>query len=509
MSKLPTTSTKVDLDIGLDMKQSMRRTKPQPVAKPKDSSRILPTGKGIKFKSTPVYLPKKKGVVLTQTQKAIVVQKSGKKTEKSKSGKDNYFSNLRSNKKTKTSNSAGAKGVGRRVYLNFNFQKAVNTKETQGWKNTTAINSMSMAKNNARRIAYISREQAAVDYAPDEIDTKYPIYSENGPLTREEAIQAMGNDRAISIIISPEDDVYDLSLLGVRFMKESLLPALSDKPRFYCFSCHYNTEHPHIHILMSVEKGKGSKDMKGTVSVPERYYKGAKAKSDLSKIMVNMAGNRNKVEEMKSIGKKIQAKRIGILDSEIISHTMFDYRTNRYYLLKNAFKDNYRADLVRKRLKTLRGQNFSQCKELPKHLVGKIRESDWEKKGDYENDEKFDYKEFGDKYNKRNWSFSKEYYNEVIKYRYRMLTEKKYEELKNVTVDIAIRDFAQTSVINKIDYDIEDSSVYILLKDTYGKERLIYRKIDFAQIPRIKQGMCLSKEELLTALGANRGGRTK
>lgn len=100
-------------------------------------------------------------------------------------------------------------------------------------------------------IGYIAREEAALMHAPDSVSAEYPVFGADGLYTPQEAIAEMGSDEFFTMIISPADKNVDLEALTVNFLEQSVFPACSSRPRKYFACCHYNTAHPHVHVIIS------------------------------------------------------------------------------------------------------------------------------------------------------------------------------------------------------------------------------------------------------------------
>lgn len=109
---------------------------------------------------------------------------------------------------------------------------------------------------NKGLVAYISRADATIEQKPqwDDAQENLSLYTEGGfretkQITREEAIALLESSPVFKIVISPEDPDVDFHLFSSLFMER-----LSKKFKFdfkWCASNHYNTEHPHVHILCS------------------------------------------------------------------------------------------------------------------------------------------------------------------------------------------------------------------------------------------------------------------
>lgn len=161
------------------------------------------------------------------------------------------------------------------------------------------------AVSNAAKTAYITREEATgltvrpaiedprgasmcfTGMNPDD-----PVY-----MTASDAARYLGNVPVFRIILSPEDRGVDLTAFSMTFLRKSFFPAIGcDNVRWVAAS-HYNTEHPHTHILVSrLPEGKtGRSDV---LRFPLSYTEGHRAINDARRILVSLMGARTQDEDL-------------------------------------------------------------------------------------------------------------------------------------------------------------------------------------------------------------------
>ena len=160
------------------------------------------------------------------------------------------------------------------------------------------------AVKNAKKIGYISREDATkADLRPfwEEATDETRIYTGSEPnhpeyLTNEEAVNLIGDTPVFRVVLSPEEKGVDLSGLAVRFMEESFMPALGTYDVNWVAANHYNTEHPHVHILVS---RIGNTEERPLLKFPHSYLADGKMMKDARDIVTSMMGARTSDEERK------------------------------------------------------------------------------------------------------------------------------------------------------------------------------------------------------------------
>lgn len=157
------------------------------------------------------------------------------------------------------------------------------------------------AESNRGKISYISRDEATGDdVRPFYEDAKGAtrIYTaEKGSATvlidAAKAEEILGDDPVFRIIISPEDKGADLSALASRFMKESFVPAVKGSDVRWIAANHYNTGHPHTHILVSrIDRATGN-----LLRFPPSYVLSGRVRRDAASLLTGLMGARTPDED--------------------------------------------------------------------------------------------------------------------------------------------------------------------------------------------------------------------
>lgn len=123
------------------------------------------------------------------------------------------------------------------------------------------------------------------------------------------AVKLLGEKGLFRIILSPEDPGADLNELARRFIKESFAPAVGCSGLKWVAANHFNTEHPHVHILVSRTPARGAKakftDDDNLICFHHQYITRGKAENGASKILTEMCGPRNVRENMEAVRKEL------------------------------------------------------------------------------------------------------------------------------------------------------------------------------------------------------------
>lgn len=163
-------------------------------------------------------------------------------------------------------------------------------------------------------LKYISREIASLRDKPVYEDAEkgrelYTITPAGGKIfmSAEDAAKKLGSDYTFRIILSPEDSSIDLDQLVQKFMYSSFygINGMGERSKGFVVCNHYNTTHPHAHILVSrkSEKPGGSDELK----IPSSYVRDF-AHKEASFICSCIGGPRSKREYMESERKKIERR---------------------------------------------------------------------------------------------------------------------------------------------------------------------------------------------------------
>lgn len=211
---------------------------------------------------------------------------------------------------------------------------------------------------NLSRVNYISRKEATLaDGRPayETADEVARVYTYDGdmriPVSNHMAKKALGCDNVFRIILTPQSDHVDLSELTKRFMQDSFAPAVGCRNLTWFAANHYNTDHPHVHILASrIDHENGR-----TLRYPSTYVTQQKANMEAGEILTDMLGPMSETDlaryRQKSAGNGIQKFSRIPLDSTI--QALCTQNEDMSYTLdyKTIYKcDRFMADLIRRRL---------------------------------------------------------------------------------------------------------------------------------------------------------------
>lgn len=227
---------------------------------------------------------------------------------------------------TKYSRMGGAGSVSRTPYFNHRRNPVYRSwpekgKAPGGSRRSTVKISYTNHKgvaglfSNNKKIAYIAREEATLaegrpDYEDATEQQRMYTYNRYGAkqLVSVPAAQAMLGDYGIfRIILSPEDSNVDLSEFARRFMEKSFFKAIGCRTDMWVAANHYNTDHPHIHILVSRKRPERSvirTGDDGALRFDKSYVQSGTASSQACRILTDFMGPRT-LEEHRKINTRI------------------------------------------------------------------------------------------------------------------------------------------------------------------------------------------------------------
>lgn len=217
-----------------------------------------------------------------------------------------------------------------------------------------------MRQINARKVSYISRDEAAVEPVPKYLDSssEVPIYTMmNGPLqnlSNTQAIRVAGSDSFFSFILSPEDPSCDLTSLTAKFVDKILNHIEGGSPSFWFAANHYNTPHPHAHLIVA----KTDKDTGKELYIP-KYYSVKKMSEDLSECLTDLMGCRTWVEENEA--RNIKSRTIGYtdIDKKIYQSCKADSDGNLSFSVQTIdswYKEDH--DNAKRRIRYLKSRGY-------------------------------------------------------------------------------------------------------------------------------------------------------
>lgn len=151
------------------------------------------------------------------------------------------------------------------------------------------------AAQDTNRLAYIARECATMA-APAELrppaGRTLSAFGKNGRLVRmsvREALALLGPGPRFRIVLSPSGGSVDLPRLAREFMEKSFSgpDGCGRRPRAWVFACHWNTAHPHVHIVATREALTKREQRHGLLHFG-RGYVSSTARKDASLILLGM-----------------------------------------------------------------------------------------------------------------------------------------------------------------------------------------------------------------------------
>ena len=311
---------------------------------------------------------------------------------------------------------------------------------------------------NAQKISYIARSTATKEGVPwFEDEEKDVLYSfddlgmkKNVSFTDAERI--IGDGPVFRIILSPENgEECNLEELGRRFIRESLSPALH-VPLInlrYVMANHWNTDNPHVHILVSRSEFR-KEELTGIddslIRISKGYIQSHRAMRDASRIATEIAGpvdtiNKSIIERTKALDTRICS--IDLLLMEI-GKTMDD----------GYIEINDKA--IKRQNKTTRKDMVSRLKELCHMKMGYGMKVE-EKNTKYE----------------RYWKLSPFFWTKlrILNGDDSIPVEK--EEMKDVSFEELPKEFEAKEQIITQD-DREEDKVFIRLVDNYNRIHLFH-----------------------------------
>jgi len=190
-------------------------------------------------------------------------------------------------------------------------------------KYTDTSKGINNASYNSGMIGYISRHAATIDNCPEwsSASDLFPLYTfdENGnkiPLSTEGAFMHIGADPLFSIIISPEDSGCDLYAVSERIAKD-IIKKTGAKTLNWVAANHHNTDHDHIHLLISRQNDKE------LARLPKEYVRRGLRKN-CNEILTDLMGPRQWEEELRCNRKIATRTGFGEIDKKILAFAKFD-----------------------------------------------------------------------------------------------------------------------------------------------------------------------------------------
>jgi hypothetical protein len=211
---------------------------------------------------------------------------------------------------------------------------------------------------NQNKLNYMGRQEATLEMKPtyelSRAGNTHYTYNETGGMIRlddQEAANLIGSGSCFRIILSPQDPGADLNLLAAKFMTESFFSRKgigADTFRWVADN-HYNTDHPHVHILVSRVNPKNGE----LYHFPKSYAK-KNARSDAARILTDIMGPRSEREVKQVLNSDIERDGFSLIDQDIWAGSRKD--SGGKFIPNTKLDDSAAKRLVRRRLNYLASQ---------------------------------------------------------------------------------------------------------------------------------------------------------
>lgn len=180
-------------------------------------------------------------------------------------------------------------------------------------------NNVGTGPYNQGLVGYVSRPEATLENKPEWEKAKEsaPLYSYSETkkdifqITPAAAINLLGDDPIFKFIMSPEDPNVDFHQFCVRFISK-LNNKFNCKLK-WCASNHYNTEHPHVHLLVC----RQTEDGRLLRLDSDCIKKGLKKISE--EILTDLQGPVFWEEELENINKDVKTTGFCFIDRKILA----------------------------------------------------------------------------------------------------------------------------------------------------------------------------------------------
>ena len=228
---------------------------------------------------------------------------------------------------------------------------------------------------NSKKVGYIAREEATLAPGKPFYETasdKLRCYTYEGErkvmVSNDEASRILGPYGVFRIILSPEDPDVDLSTFARKFMKESFSKAIGGYSPLWIAANHYNTEHPHVHILLSMVRPRAVGNdgrlsdgrMQKYLYFNETYVKNRILYRDACRILTDFMGPRTPEQERFYNEKKVEDPGYTAIDRKIAERSHWDRDLQGVKNMTYAMYANLpftEKQLIRKRLRFLSENN--------------------------------------------------------------------------------------------------------------------------------------------------------
>lgn len=228
---------------------------------------------------------------------------------------------------------------------------------------------------NGKKVGYIARTEATLaDGRPfyETADGERRCYIYEGErkvmVTNEEASRILGPYGVFRIILSPEDPGVDLSTFARKFMREAFSKAVGGYSPLWVAANHYNTGHPHVHILLSMVR-PGALGNDGRLAdgrrlrylyLNEKCLKDRSLYRDACMILTSLIGPRTPEQERFYNTAKVESPDYTALDREISRRAHWDREEQGVRNITYAMFSSLpftEKQLIRRRLRHLAATN--------------------------------------------------------------------------------------------------------------------------------------------------------
>lgn len=162
---------------------------------------------------------------------------------------------------------------------------------------------------NGAQVGYLGRTGALEGDLFSCIGNTFKIYN------NDEAISMFSGDPTISVILSPEDPGADLVELAKRFMKDIYSAHADAEPSFWCAAIHGNTNHKHVHIIVStIGKNRMSEAL-----IRPSYVHSGQLQKDVGALLTEIQGPRTWKEIIEADKRKRNILHLTGIDRDMIN----------------------------------------------------------------------------------------------------------------------------------------------------------------------------------------------
>lgn len=214
-------------------------------------------------------------------------------------------------------------GYLRRCICRFNFKSAQKNENLLNARISLLtgkkVTKMSGSVYNSVYVDYVKRDEAALSGIPEyeEATNETPLYSvvsgEKVFLSGKDAAHMLKNSKTITLVVSPEDNGVNLTEFVSELMEKSIKKHFKGELYGWVAANHYNTSHPHAHVLMAVStenKDKKEDKVESLSRITTSSIRTGLVQREAELILTDLMGKRNRIEELEYIGKKTSQDKV-------------------------------------------------------------------------------------------------------------------------------------------------------------------------------------------------------